>query len=229
MSDQRGDSTKLTRPVGSGEYVVREAECLNSIAWRAGFFWQTIWNDPANADIRAARKDHNLLLPGDRLHIPEKTLRNHTCVTDRTHRFVLKGVPSLLKLRLLDHDSPESYANKRYIVNIDGRLKEGTIDADGNIELEIDPAARKVILMVNDEEFDLRVSGLDPIDSVRGALQRLQSLGFYHGDIADEWNDLRIAALKRFQSAHVLTSNDQRSSGEYDSNTQAKLAKVYGC
>jgi hypothetical protein len=142
---------------------------------------------------------------------------------------VLKGVPSLLTLKLLDHDSPEPYANKPYTLNVDGRLKQGTVDSNGHVELEIDPSARQVILTVNDEEFDLKVSGLDPIGSVRGALQRLQSLGFYHREVAHQWDDLKTAALRRFQSAHVLTSNDQRPSGKYDSDTQAKLAKVYGC
>ena len=222
--------TAPAAPVGSGDYIVSQTECVNSIARRAGFFWQTLWNHPHNAAIKTARKDHNILLPGDRLYVPEKTPGQKDCATDKVHTFKLKGTPSRLKIRLLDHDSPEPYAHQPYRVDVDGTIQEGEIDEEGNLEFSIDPGARQAILTVGEEVFDLAISGLDPIDSLRGALQRLHSLGFYlDTSFPDQWNDGAVEALKRFQSAHVLTSEDEAPSGEYDSRTRTKLGQVYGC
>jgi hypothetical protein len=230
-SDQnKKEQTSTATPQGGGQYVVGEAECINSIACKYGFFWKTLWNHPENASLRAARKDHNILLPGDRVHIPQLVLREEDCATDQRHRFKVKGVPSKIKIQLLDHNNPEPYANQAYHLVVDGKLQTGTVDAEGFVEIGIDPRARSASLTVGKETFNLTISGLDPINSIRGALQRLHSLSFYlEGDLKDEWDELSLEALKHFQSEHVLESDDESPSGEYDSKTRAKLAEVYGC
>jgi hypothetical protein len=233
-SSNGSGADEVARPLGQGEYVVSERECLNSIARKTGFFWQTLWNHPENAELRRARKDHNILMPGDRVYIPELSIKEEARATEQRHRFVRKGMPSKIKVRLLDLDSPEPYANKRYILNVDGRLHEGTVDGDGYVELPIDPGAQSAVLTVGDGEaaeiFELNVSGLDPIESPRGAQQRLQNLGFLlAGSPQDEWDDESIEALKKFQAAYVIETDDERPSGVYDEKTQRKLRETHGC
>ena len=98
------------------------------------------------------------------------------------------------------------------------------------LRVTIDPAAKSAILTVGQESFDLVVSALDPIDSIRGAQQRLRSLGLYvNGSVQDRWDEESIEALKRFQSAYVLTTDDESPSGQFDDATRRKLAEVYGC
>jgi peptidoglycan hydrolase-like protein with peptidoglycan-binding domain len=137
----------------------------------------------------------------------------------------MKGRTSLLKLRLLDYDDPEPYANKPYRLEVEGELYEGTIDAEGCLEARIDPRAKRATLHVGPEQLDLTLGGLDPIDSVSGAQQRLAALGYYasHGSHA-EWDAASLDALKRFQSACLITP-----SGKYDATTRAKLEETYGC
>jgi N-acetylmuramoyl-L-alanine amidase len=74
-----------------------------------GYNWQTLWNHPQNANLKNTRKDPNVLFPGDFVFIPEKTLRLENCVTDKCHKFVLKGVPEILRICLLNEfDHPLS-------------------------------------------------------------------------------------------------------------------------
>src|SRR5258705_4409473 len=88
------------------QHVVSQGECLNSIAANYGFVWKTIWNHPDNADLKAERKNPNVLYPDDVLVIPDKTIKEESAATEQTHRFKRKGVPALLKIRLLNNGQP---------------------------------------------------------------------------------------------------------------------------
>src|SRR5512136_2677724 len=123
MSPQNSSSvvseeiSQQTGPVGSGEYTVQAGECLSSIAYEHGLTWQKIWNDPGNAEVKNTRKDPNILYPGDRLHIPEIEQREESCVTEKVHRFVRKGVPEQLNIIIKREGEP--IKNEKYTLNID--------------------------------------------------------------------------------------------------------------
>src|SRR5271165_350062 len=103
MDDQELSGGPVAASDGDGTlHTVVQGECVSSIAGQAGFLWETIWNHPANSQLKLLRKDPNVLLPGDLLFIPRKTPEKFTRATDMLHRFVLKGEPCYLRLQVLD-------------------------------------------------------------------------------------------------------------------------------
>src|SRR6185503_16443662 len=78
-------------PVGDGEYEVRQGECVESIAFANGLSWETVWNDPKNAKVKDARKDPNVLLPGDRLHVRDLEKKQVDGATEKRHKFKRKN------------------------------------------------------------------------------------------------------------------------------------------
>ena len=97
------------------EHEVHQGDCISSISYEYGFIWETIWNHPNNAQLKKARKDPNLLAPGDLVFIPDKTLKDERRATGQMHRFQLKSVPA--KLRIQPFKGEEPRANQAGIID----------------------------------------------------------------------------------------------------------------
>lgn len=213
-----------TTPAGSGSYVIRQGDALESIALRAGLFWETIWDAPENAELREARGDPHVLLPGDRLHVPALRRRAESGATETRHRFVRKGVPSKLRMVLEDEDGPR--ADEPYTLVIDGETTyEGRTDGEGALEHPIPPGARSGVLRVGDppEEYELKLAHLDPVDSVAGQQARLANLGLFSGHLDGRRGPGLASALGLFQEREGL-----EVTGEADAATRDKLREVHG-
>jgi putative peptidoglycan binding protein len=199
--------------------VVEQGECISSISDEHGFFWSTIWNHADNADLKQLRKDPNALLEGDVVVIPDKTVKEESCATEKTHKFKKKGTPAKIKIRLLLDDEPRK--NVPFKLNIDGKwIKEGKTDGDGYVQASIPAGAKQGELRVgsgNDIQiFHLGLGTLDPADTESGAEDRLIGLGYgVNGDLE--------AALRAFQEKEKLTVN-----GQLDDATRDKLKERYG-
>lgn len=206
------------------DYEVRQGDCLNSIAYEHGFFWETIWNHPRNAELKRLRQNPDVILPGDVLYIPDKEEKTKDCATERKHRFKLRGVPARFYLRLLDDDEPR--ANLPFTLFVDDQRYTGKTDAEGNLEVFIQPNARTGRLIVGtegDEEYDLNFGHIDPIDSMTGVQSRLANLN-YACEVTGEMDDDTETALKEFQYKYHLSET-----GTPDAATKAKLVQIYGC
>lgn len=218
-----GDTT--AKPVGDGNHVVRQGECIESIALAAGYLPDTLWNHPDNAQLKRERKDPSLLLPGDRVQVPDPRPKQESAADGQKHRFHRKGLPSKLRVRILRDGEPRK--NEPYTLNIDGRLSQGSTDGDGVVEVPVPPNAQQGTLIVGQDEkdqqkFELRLSGLDPVASITGVQQRLGNLG-YPCPASGVLDEPTRSALADFQRAF-----DLEATGEPDRKTRDKLAQEYG-
>ena len=200
---------------------------MASIAAAYGFFWQTLWALPDNATLRELRCNPNVLLQGDEVVIPEAQPRFERCATGRKHVFRRKGVPSKLRLRLLDEDEPRR--GEPYALEVDGRvISSGAVPDDGLVEAFIPPGARGGSLVVGEGEdaieYALHLGNLDPVSTVTGVQARLLNLGYPVAAITGTLDDATQAAIAAFQKSHEL-----EVSGTADAATQQKLEQLHGC
>ncbi len=160
---------------GSGDYVVEPGDCIASIAFDHGFFWQTLWDDSGNSSLKEARSSPDMLLPGDLVTVPALRVQDKDAAVENRHRYRRKGVPAKLRLQILEPDTddaapPEppdpnqnavSYEepaekpikrrplkNVRWVLNVDGHSTEGTTSDDGMVEATISPSAQSATLQI---------------------------------------------------------------------------------
>jgi hypothetical protein len=212
-----------TGPVGIGPYEVLSGDCIDSIATVHGFFWWTIWNDPANRELRTIRKDPNVLLPGDRVTIPPLRTKTVACSTGKRHQFKRMGVPARLRFRLSTADG-RPRIGLEYTIAIDGRVRTGMTDNEGAVTIDIAPTAKTGRLTIlgghRPEEYVIKLGALDPITEISGIRGRLRNLGYECGEDEAQTRN----AISCFQQANGL-----EATGTWDQETQQKLQELHGC
>ena len=119
-------------------------------------------------------------------------------------------------------------ANTPFVLDVDGRRQEGKTDGDGRIDVPIWPGARQGQLTLDpgtESETMLMIDlgHLDPYDTIEGAKNRLQNLGYGCGEVDDEDTPGFRAALKTFQEAAGL-----KVTGELDGATVSALRDRHG-
>lgn len=219
------DSASGKGPVGSGNHIVRQGDCVESIAYQHGHLWKTLWNHPQNAKLKQVRKDPNVLLPGDRIFIPELRVKEEAGGTEQRHRFCRKSVPSKLKLRFLDAKN-RPRAGESYALEVDGTHYDGSLDSDGALEVSILPNARKGKLTLGQgdeqEEYELELGHLDPLAEVSGVQARLMNLGYDCGAVDGKSGPEIEGAIEAFQE-----DNDLKPTGKLDQTTLDKLFQIH--
>ena len=205
-------------------HVVQQGEHLSGIASQYGFAsYTTIWDHPQNAQLKEERGNPNVLLPGDKVFIPDKQPKSVSCPTGRRYRFQVHVEKLHLRFTLQDFIGQPVEGTPCQLV-VEGRTYDLTTDADGKIDIEIPKSAQSGMLKFNDVEIPVKIGHLDPVGADTGVSARLTNLGYYHGpqDPIDEM-ELR-SAIEEFQCDQEL-----EVTGECDAETQAKLEEVHGC
>src|SRR5881397_3545632 len=114
----------------STDHVVQQGEHLSQIAAKYGFRdYKTIWNHPDNAALKKLRQSPNVLLPGDKLRIPDKTQKEESCPTGQMYYYKLTGERLYLHLALKDFDD-QPLANTKCELQVEG--KTTSLSSDGN-------------------------------------------------------------------------------------------------
>ncbi|MGC0772186.1 MAG: peptidoglycan-binding protein [Candidatus Acidiferrum sp.] len=210
-------------PVGQGNYEVQPGECMESIACEHGFLWQTLWNLPANAELRDHRSP-SILLPGDQLTIPAIRLQQASCQTDQSNKFKLLGTHTRFRLRFLD-DQQQPRSGVPYLLTIEGKTTSGTLDSQGslNVPIPCDASKGSVRLQTkpHPETYPLDFGHLDPDSSPTGIRGRLNNLGFSCASDGD-WDDELRAAIQRFQLACNILAT-----GKLDDQTHQALTQSH--
>jgi hypothetical protein len=207
------------------QHIVRQGECISSIAFSYGFLPDTIWNDPANLELKNSRKEGNVLYEGDKLWIPDRREKHESRPTDAKHVFRRKGVPEVMRVVLLDPDD-QPRVNLPYILTVGGQITQGTTDGNGLIVAKIPPDAKQARLLLGedaDEEITILLGNLNPVMEISGVQARLQNLGYECGPIDGILGPRTLAAIHRFQRKNDLPLND-----EIDEATRKMLVNRHG-
>jgi hypothetical protein len=216
-------------------HIVRRGECLSSIAHRYGFAsWRSLYEHPDNAALRERRPDPNVLHPGDRVHIPDRTEGEASAPTERRHAFVTRRESVRLRLVLRNRwgDPLGGYA---YRLSLPGGDVEGTTDDDGRLDVPVPPDVDGAVLVVRPAQADgedgadgghytwrLRLGDLDPLDEVSGVQARLANLGFDPGPIDGIAGPRTRGALMDFQVKQGI-----RPTGEVCDATRKALGELH--
>jgi len=217
------------------DYEVQSGDCMSSIAYQNGFFWKTLWNLSENSALKAKRKNPNVLMPGDSVHIPDLTQKQETGATEQRHKFMLKGVPETLRIKLVDA-AHKPRPNLEYTLIIDGISRKGKTDGNGELNEKIMPDAKSGKLSFATapgldgrpipgepkmQLLTINLGNLDPITEPSGIKSRLKNLGLLKG--TDDSPEALKNAIRGFQKKFGLAV-----SGVADDATKAKLQSLHG-
>ncbi|MFA6045734.1 MAG: peptidoglycan-binding protein [Phycisphaerales bacterium] len=216
------------------KYVVQQGDHISKIASDHGLrLWETIWNHPDNAELKAKRVNPNVLLPGDELEVPEREEREENCATGQRHRFQAKTDGLVLRVKTLDFGQVP-VANAEATLWIAGDFEHLNTDGNGMIEKPLPLNATEGRLRVVAEtlagtlDVPLGIGELDPVDEVTGQIGRLNNLGYDAGEVeppADAIAKERLkSAIEEFQCDQGL-----KVDGICGPNTQKKLKEAHGC
>lgn len=181
---------------------------MSSIAARYGFRdGKTIYDDPANAGLRARRPNPDVLFEGDEVVIPDKEQRVEDAATTKRHTFVARTTGAFLRLKV------ESSRKLAYAITVDeGKTYEGTTDGKEPIVHPIERAAKAALVRLwpadtterTDETarvLHVALGELDPIDTTSGVQGRLMNLAFYGGPVDGELGAATRDAVRAFESS----------------------------
>ncbi len=225
MTDNSTGNGNGDGPVGSGDYRIKQGDDLASIAWQRGHDLDTIWNHADNAEVKQKRENPQILIPGDRIHIPDIETKQESGGTEQRHSFRRKGAQPKLSVRFLTRGEPR--ADQPFRINLNGQnIIQGNLDEDGALEQVLPFGTDKVTVYVGEPEFEDRfeftMGGLDPVTELTGMQARLLNLGYacpQNGEL-DEGTQ---GALSSFQA-----DNDLEVTGQPDDATQQAILDSHG-
>lgn len=205
-------------------YVVRPGDYLAKLAHVYGFDADEVWNDPKNDEIRAIRKDHGILAPGDVIFLPVKPRDGLPIEKGTTNRYTVT-IPKVDVRLVIKDDAGDPVAGERYIVEGLGSAPEGTTGPDGAVSFAVPVHVREVSLLFpqRNARMVVRVGDLDPLEESSGVAGRLRNLGFLHTSAGASSDAHMAAALRAFQRAHGLPET-----GSLDEDTRRALKDIHG-
>lgn len=213
-------------------HLVKQGECLSSIAAAYAVRFQDILDHPDNASLRDEGRDPNILRPDEKIAIPSrKDAARFTLETGRLHKFVVKQPQVFLHLTFEDPIG-EPLAGARYVLEVGGRVFEGQTDGNGELSEQLPSTATsaELTLSFNDGEEDVEVrrtvniGGLDPVEDNSGIQARLNNLGYFCGRTDGDLGSLSQRALRAFKRDCGLEDD-----GEAPDTARDELRRICKC
>lgn len=206
------------------KYVIRQGDTVTRLAWQRGLDASAILDLSENAELRDARRDRDILAPGDVLHLPDSFAKPLPVRSGSSNRYAASIPKVTVRLVLKDGDSPgaPSLSSEPYVIEGAGEPIEGVSDDNGRVEVDLPVHVREVTLMLvrKDVAIPVMVGDLDPEIEASGARQRLQNLGFLSGSSSRAFQ----SGLKRFQRSAGIAET-----GVLDEATAAALRTAHDC
>jgi hypothetical protein len=205
-------------------HIVEQGEHLSSIAEKFGFHdFRTIWEDAQNAALREKRKNPHVLMPGDRVFIPEIKEKTEGRATGSKHTFSVKTDKLKLKVLIQDVDG-EPIDDEEVGVLIEGTASREKLPG-GMLEKNIKRTDRSGKIELRDDQIPVAIGDLDPVTEESGQLARLLNLGYYRRPLEPVDEDERKSAIEEFQCDQEI----RPVTGICDASTQATLQDAHGC
>jgi hypothetical protein len=202
--------------------TAEQGDCILSLSREFNIPWHTVWNDPANANLKKLRRRPTILLPGDVVVIPDKQQKQEDRSTDASHDFQVERAKAMLCLQLFEEEKPR--ANQQFRILVDGVATAGATDDQGKLEVPIPFDAQRAQLRIGPDAafYALDLGFLDPITETSGLQGRLQNLGYYYGEVDGIFGDITQRAITLFQLRFGL-----QVTGQPDSQTLAKIEEIH--
>ncbi|WP_437672889.1 peptidoglycan-binding protein [Sorangium sp. So ce131] len=183
-------------------HVIQQGDHIRKLAFRYGIDAETLWKHERNQEISGRRKNMDLLLPGDVLHVPAEPAPALDIAAGTMNRYKAKVPTVHVKLHL--ESAMRSLGGQRFEVhgvNEGGEPALGTTTAEGEAAFDVPVLVREVELRLPDAGLviPVLVGDLDPIDEPSGVTQRLRNLGLLPpaGDASAEDITLALMAFQR--------------------------------
>lgn len=209
------------------KYIVRQGECIASIANAHGFLPNTLWDLKENRALRKLRENPNILFPGDEVEIPKLREKEEPLTVKQRNRFLVKNIPASLKIQINESGKPR--ANAAYVLTIDNVKNTGVTDGEGYVKISLNPGAVKAVIEFEQSDdwhcdrYELLLRQLDPIDTIYGVQARLKNLGFYPGELDGEESKIFEGAIMAFRMSSGLEEE-----GGIDDAFQQALKQAHG-
>lgn len=187
-------------------YIVRRGDYLVKLGFVHGFDADEVWNDPKNDSVRALRKDHNILAPGDVVYVPIARKEGLPITKGITNRYTAT-VPKV-DVTLVFNDVSGPLGNEPFEVRgcaVDGEPKT---DGDGRLTVKVAVTVREIEVLFPERHlsFLVRVGDMDPAAEPSGVRKRLENLGFLAPPASqlDDSEDALRGAISSFQGANGI-------------------------
>jgi hypothetical protein len=210
-------------------YVIKQGDYLKKLAHMLSFDADKVWNDSKNSDLKEKRKDPAILLPGDILYVPDEPKKRCKFKKESENKYQAKIPKVEVKVQLSDDGEP--LKDEPYIVEGIGNQEEQKTDGDGFITVIASVHAREVqvVLPERHTSFNVRIGGIDPMDTPSGLRMRLANLGYYGSTVAGS-EPHQTSSEEQIKSALISFQLDQglKATGEMDDDTKQALKKSHG-
>src|SRR4051812_30971694 len=196
-------------------HTVQLGDCIASLSDANGFGdYKTVYDDGANAALKASRPNANVLAAGDTVVIPEVVPKAIPLPTGKTHTLVVAKITTVLRIVIQDHKGT-ALAGLPYELKVGASSFAGNTPADGKIEHPVPPGAKAGTLQLWKKQepgidgylFPLELGSLEHESVDRACQARLLNLGFDCGGTGGAVDARTHEALRGFQKGAGLPEN----------------------